>query len=188
MRGKGSRACGIGGADGITPACAGKRIKAGRSWSVRSDHPRVCGEKGLAFPAFSTYWGSPPRVRGKVSVFHGFGAVKGITPACAGKSNPNYFRCNTGGDHPRVCGEKWPVPAVLFCPLGSPPRVRGKVVDSQCTLQHRRITPACAGKRGGPRSGQGPPRDHPRVCGEKYKRRILPLRSIGSPPRVRGKD
>ena len=52
-------------ADGITPACAGKR---GR-WEILIrqvvDHPRVCGEKIALFPAVGKHIGSPPRVRGK---------------------------------------------------------------------------------------------------------------------------
>ena len=50
---------------------------------------------------------------------------------------------------------------------GSPPRVRGKV-DLVCAHPFAlRITPACAGKRGGS-SGIAPKfEDHPRVCGEK---------------------
>ena len=71
---------------GITPACAGKRVRHRRISKPTRDHPRVCGEKGS-----STFWsrnhsGSPPRMRGKgqVSVF--LRVFVGITPACAGKS------------------------------------------------------------------------------------------------------
>ena len=71
---------------GITPACAGKRMvfagRKSRTW----DHPRVCGEKGS-----STFWsrnhsGSPPRMRGKEETVPEFYGLRGITPACAGKS------------------------------------------------------------------------------------------------------
>ena len=91
---------------GITPACAGKRMvfagRKSRTW----DHPRVCGEKGS-----STFWsrnhsGSPPRMRGKEETVPEFYGLRGITPACAGKSTR--CRCRLYGlrDHPRVCGEK----------------------------------------------------------------------------------
>ena len=50
---------------GITPACAGKRNSA-RTWSsVRQDHPRVCGEKGVVKRSAWGFRGSPPRMRGK---------------------------------------------------------------------------------------------------------------------------
>ena len=51
---------------GITPACAGKRLRLGCRKSQTEDHPRVCGEK--PFPP-----SLPP-------------LPAGITPACAGKS------------------------------------------------------------------------------------------------------
>ena len=111
---------------------------------------------------------SPPRVRGKVC--HTMAEAKGlgitprmrgkavaifrqlhhgrITPAYAGKSDPEKQPGAARWDHPRVCGEK----KIMACykPLirGSPPHVRGKAVDG-------------AGQSEG---GE----DHPRVCGEKH--------------------
>ena len=50
---------------GITPACAGKRLRnlqpAVRTW----DHPRMCGEKLGDFNTETGEMGSPPHVRGK---------------------------------------------------------------------------------------------------------------------------
>ena len=51
------------------------------------------------------------------------------------------------GDHPRVCGEKWPVTTLAMRMVGSPPRMRGKA-DYLFLLSEY----------------EG---DHPRVCGEK---------------------
>ena len=49
------------------------------------DHPRVCGEKFNAFFLVIRFYGSPPRVRGKASVFNiALSAIR-ITPACAEK-------------------------------------------------------------------------------------------------------
>ena len=50
------------------------------------DHPCVCGEKTKPVPAGGILMGSPPRVRGKASLFHALGNNHRITPACAGKS------------------------------------------------------------------------------------------------------
>ena len=65
MRGKDNRPRYPGTCPGITPACAGKRIKLRKRHSICGDHPRACGEK------------------------LGVGAARigcgGITPAYAGK-------------------------------------------------------------------------------------------------------
>ena len=90
---------------------------------------------------------SPPRVRGKVC--HTMAEAKGlgITPAYAGKSRCNLPSTAPWKDHPRVCGEKiYPLLAIAS-PLGSPPRVRGKVCDLTIIRVHHGITPAYAGKR-----------------------------------------
>ena len=50
----------------ITPACAGKSTVSLQGDTERWDHPRVCGEKGAKPGVPGPYWGSPPRVRGKV--------------------------------------------------------------------------------------------------------------------------
>ena len=50
---------------------------------------------------------------------------------------------------------------------GSPPRMRGKVLNVINGVRAKRITPAYAGKSVRPRLLQMPTWDHPRVCGEK---------------------
>ena len=91
---------------GITPAYAGKSRPPECRCSARWDHPRVCGEKRVCrFPA-ARKWGSPPRMRGKVSVFSSTEIAYGITPAYAGKSCQWRGLPRQCGDHPRVCGEK----------------------------------------------------------------------------------
>ena len=152
------------------------------------DHPRVCGEKLGIFLLFCLQIGSPPRVRGKVTQVTAIIALSGITPACAGKSKEQYGKKIFQKDHPRVCGEK---PTSYCLPrhiMGSPPRVRGKVLGLPCLAIRFRITPACAGKRTVPELCAYTHKDHPRVCGEKVLRVKPPVDSAGSPPRVRGKD
>ena len=134
--------------DRITPACAGKRRDGRR----------------LKYPGL----GSPPRVRGKVAYGNLRSALWRITPACAGKRLSMRVQIDGTGDHPRVCGEKYP-PGYLPPPtLGSPPRVRGKGGAPDGFFHTLRITPACAGKRNVPQSMAALRQDHPRVCGEKY--------------------
>ena len=172
---------------GITPACAGKRGGRTVSFFLIRDHPRVCGEKARTLIAWEEPQGSPPRVRGKVSVdevnvFHG-----GITPACAGKRRGALCTHSCAQDHPRVCGEKARTLIEQNEPQGSPPRVRGKERASTQTWQTAGITPACAGKRRRCSRERISAWDHPRVCGEKPKKVFSSFAITGSPPRVRGK-
>ncbi len=127
VRGKGQANIGAHFTAGITPACAGKSCPERRSFRLKQDHPRVCGEKD-DFLAVDVH-------------------IAGITPACAGKRRfSSAFIC-LYRDHPRVCGEKgWYVGAREYF-VGSPPRVRGKGTKSTARKQMCRITPACAGKR-----------------------------------------
>ena len=71
--------------------------------------------------------------------------------------------------------------------VGSPPRVRGKVIVDLVLTKGHRITPAYAGKRSPYASRKIVSRDHPRVCGEKLLSLNGSAQSIGSSPHVRGK-
>lgn len=130
---------------------------------------------------------SPPRVRGKVHVEAGAVPDTGITPACAGKRDATASSRSVMRDHPRVCGEKVPMPAVAVMPVGSPPRMRGKGTPVLRGFGRTGITPAYAGKSLGCFCGLCCGRDHPRVCGEKTLCRSTVVPVWGSPPRVRGK-
>ena len=167
MRGKAKNRCRSCPLTRITPACAGKRDKAGLPFAPVRDHPRVCGEKTSASSLFNTAAGSPPRVRGKELRVETCFSHDGITPAYAGK-RVSRSRAKTGEwDHPRVCGEKTPFSENSFTKSGSPPRMRGKAEpDCMGTLEGG-ITPAYAGKSARSQSSHGKPWDHPRVCGEK---------------------
>ena len=57
-------------------------------------------------------------------------AVKGITPACAGKSHDKDKGAEGKRDHPRMCGEKAIDAGRTFAESGSPPHVRGKDASS----------------------------------------------------------
>ena len=134
--------------DRITPACAGKRLVNADEVGAFKDHPRVCGEKWLVSSGGQRQEGSPPRVRGKaLLIFQGEFNV-GITPACAGKRGDFLFLPPKTRDHPRVCGEKSWFSVPMQRPIGSPPRVRGKVRFRGKGILRQWITPACAGKRG----------------------------------------
>ena len=90
-------------------------------------------------------------------------------------------------DHPRACGEEYQLNLGERVVLGSPPRVRGRVIVNNDRFANIGITPAYAGKRtpSGPRSSSA--RDHPRMCGEELQGIIGALQGLGSPPRMRGR-
>ena len=110
-----------------------------------------------------------------------------ITPACAGKRMKSGSSWMNWWDHPRVCGEKDKAAEKAQHLRGSPPRVRGKAVHHKHRHSPGRITPACAGKRKRPKRWVRPPKDHPRVCGEKAAICTAYGKVLGLPPRVRGK-
>ncbi len=147
----------------------------------------MCGEKLLPASIIPPHVGSPPRVRGKVSIHHLPENQRRITPACAGKSVACGLNCIFIKDHPRVCGEKQCSSVCKGSHLGSPPRVRGKARNAIWRAVSGGITPACAGKSCFPPRFSIARKDHPRVCGEKMPHRQTRSRRIGSPPRVRGK-
>ncbi len=107
----------------------------------------MCGEKLQQLHVLRFREGSPPRVRGKdINAKNSF-RLSRITPACAGKSYSRLGTLPGVEDHPRVCGEKKTGAPPLLKPKGSPPRVRGKVLNEDLSNIVDRITPACAGKR-----------------------------------------
>ena len=187
MRGKGTTKNGCFCPGGITPAYAGKSRTSYRPAQRGQDHPRVCGEKWGGVLKEAARKGSPPRMRGKGGPRSGRHLRGGITPAYAGKSRIHRVCTDRHRDHPRVCGEKTWVPGWIAVVVGSPPRMRGKVLAALMPTNALGITPAYAGKRCGARLAAGHRGDHPRVCGEKAD--AVPLSPLvrGSPPRMRGK-
>ena len=130
----------------ITPAGAGKTALRAWATSAARDHPRRCGENLKRLVLLPKVLGSPPQVRGKLSMVGCPPNRKRITPAGAGKTafygsyNPQHE------DHPRRCGENsvlFPRPSLRG---GSPPQVRGKQESAKAFVRMLRITPAGAGK------------------------------------------
>ena len=137
----------------ITPAWAGKRYQQQVGRAVGRDHPRVGGEKAATFRAVCGPRGSPPRGRGKVGPVMLIKAVRGITPAWAGKSAGFQSAPSGQRDHPRVGGEKLAVEDTNHSYQGSPPHGRGKAFSVLRRQFRFRITPAWAGKSYSPVSG-----------------------------------
>ena len=87
-----------------------------------------------------------------------------------------------------MCGEKGQVLQRVCCFLGSPPHVRGKAKNCGSLWTISGITPACAGKSNFFVFWAVYPKDHPRMCGEKFTFRHLHHLQRGSPPHMRGKE
>ena len=65
--------------------------------------------------------------------------------------------------------------------------MRGKDTIGLVRMTTPRITPAYAGKSNAKEFACKDGRDHPRVCGEKWRNRAVVEVGKGSPPRMRGK-
>ena len=115
----------------ITPAHAGNTIIAHNACQCKQDHPRACGEYGSLLHGKHYQIGSPPRMRGIPT--HGITDLLciGITPAHAGNTLTKRLMTIWLRDHPRACGEYLHQPVSIYCPLGSPPRMRG--IQRHCT-------------------------------------------------------
>ena len=75
--------------NGITPAYAGKSPHARGQTCHGQDHPRLCGEKQFRAVPPDGYIGSPPPMRGKDVTALVKIQFQRITPAYAGKRNPD---------------------------------------------------------------------------------------------------
>ena len=154
---------------------------------ITRDHPRVGGEKRFRGGSLQSQEGSPPHRRGKGFFVHLVHSFVGITPAWAGKSPDPPTPPTSGGDHPRMGGEKSKTRCIPCARRGSPPHGRGKGMTSWGGVLKDRITPAWAGK--------SPPGvglsvlfgDHPRMGGEKQRMPAKTDKRMGSPPHGRGK-
>ena len=171
----------------ITPAYAGKSLPCWEQHRLFGDHPRLCGEKPASQNWEHSAQGSPPPMRGKARQDIYEQTKNRITPAYAGKSSGGFRVTLRLGDHPRLCGEKPAVGAVLRHLSGSPPPMRGKGYTTLDKCPEVGITPAYAGKRSSTICTLPSARDHPRLCGEKHSTFVIRSRRLGSPPPMRGK-
>ena len=130
----------------ITPAGAGKTSSHSALPLAPWDHPRRCGENFQAQQQPCNPLGSPPQVRGKLSVTDTRYTARRITPAGAGKTRSARLCRRQLWDHPRRCGENSCVHHCKYYPAGSPPQVRGKLGRALGMAGFGRITPAGAGK------------------------------------------
>ena len=171
----------------ITPADAGKTDIQRAAGSIIRDHPRGCGENAYFRSDEDAERGSPPRMRGKLTIHVRYLQTVGITPADAGKTAKKRVRRRYTRDHPRGCGENCISRSIGTVQVGSPPRMRGKLFFLSMLPLQCRITPADAGKTSVCIICNIFAWDHPRGCGENLKVALCGPVQTGSPPRMRGK-
>ena len=110
----------------ITPACAGKTRSSAAVGIATGDHPRMRGEDDAATRWCRSPSGSPPHARGRLQGAFPDRPRRGITPACAGKTNTAAPATKPRWDHPRMRGEDAYVRQSRFPSVGSPPHARGR--------------------------------------------------------------
>ena len=172
---------------GLIPARAGKTATRRARTCDPTAHPRACGENSDQAGAHLRPYGSSPRVRGKryssrLSTSHG-----GLIPARAGKTLPSKRGRIEATAHPRACGENLPATSSMGVPMGSSPRVRGKLVGEDEYVGGGRLIPARAGKTTCRAQLSSMVQAHPRACGENSAVSRVDTLNNGSSPRVRGK-
>ena len=149
----------------IIPARAGQTLRRGQWHRHDADHPRACGANLVPFSLRLWWFGSSPRVRGKLDDVRLDDAANRIIPARAGQTQRQQDRRARRPDHPRACGANVQGTVILRNPTGSSPRVRGKPQKFDTTQIARRIIPARAGQTVCPFGYEAGRPDHPRACG-----------------------
>ena len=147
----------------------------------------MCGENSCRSVSIIRSYGSSPRVRGKLRHSSATSLLRGLIPACAGKTEMALLDRLFLWAHPRVCGENYMNRLTDVQDTGSSPRVRGK--QRVCILSRfiSGLIPACAGKTLAASKSQSDNTAHPRVCGENSRPEVRQSTAPGSSPRVRGK-
>ena len=176
----------VGGGLRLTPAGAGRttRSRTGPwpSWA----YPRRCGENLTEQRSILTTSGLPPQVRGERQPRGRQSRRPGLTPAGAGRTDPEMRGRVVRWAYPRRCGENSFGRHQMPLMRGLPPQVRGELKRSGLCGAWPRLTPAGAGRTcRSPRSGS-PPRAYPRRCGENHHYKLDSCLVSGLPPQVRG--
>ena len=150
----------------IIPADAGSTNANLANTLATKDHPRGCGEHIteniiVIFPE-----GSSPRMRGAHALGYAGSRVARIIPADAGSTPKDGSTSSRLMDHPRGCGEHFPLESAKATRSGSSPRMRGALFGDQRRVRILGIIPADAGSTGSRSTDSTPCWDHPRGCGE----------------------
>ena len=169
------------------PAYAGKTRSHAGSVLCAAEHPRVCGENPVTCAQSCSGRGTSPRMRGKqITITIPPVDCRNI-PAYAGKTAKWEGDKKPIQEHPRVCGENFPLRNLSVGERGTSPRMRGKPHPHVGLVLGVRNIPAYAGKTIAGTYIWRPLAEHPRVCGENADNVVMPVFNAGTSPRARGK-
>ena len=129
----------------------------------------MCGDHDEQEPLQLKAEGSPPHVRGPPEFILTICELLGITPACAGTTYILAEKQRQRGDHPRMCGDHLNPAYIVNSAVGSPPHVRGPLLNIYFMFPSVGITPACAGTTGAVNAIVDFKGDHPRMCGDHFQ-------------------
>ncbi len=107
------------------PASAGNTSMLNDTFSIRSVHPRVCGEHEMEARLEAVGLGSSPRLRGTLAYGIPRRVDRRFIPASAGNTFPYHGYIASTTVHPRVCGEHYQKRWIEDKSRGSSPRLRG---------------------------------------------------------------
>ena len=153
---------------GLIPAHAGKTLASCLARSTMRAHPRACGE-------------NPPHRQ--CTRIH-----SGLIPAHAGKTSHARSPRKAPPAHPRACGENFEDAMRTDLRRGSSPRMRGKPSARPGLEPGSGLIPAHAGKTRDCPNPNDLREAHPRACGENDYGARKSRVSMGSSPRMRGKQ
>ncbi len=172
---------------GLTPAPAGTALRATPDQQRPKAHPRAGGDGSAAGQVVTFPSGSPPRGRGRRRLQDGRRRRPGLTPARAGTAPAAARRGAPGGAHPRAGGDGLIGAPSRTHAVGSPPRGRGRPYRCISSGTRNGLTPARAGTAYKQRIEAARARAHPRAGGDGTATGFARTRSLGSPPRGRGR-
>ena len=149
----------------IIPAHAGQTTSRTRTACSTPDHPRACGANQISVVIPFDVNGSSPRMRGKPWLLSLISLTSRIIPAHAGQTSACDSSASSCPDHPRACGANSVPVTGSKPPVGSSPRMRGKLQHDRVHDGVGRIIPAHAGQTPRPSRRARTCPDHPRACG-----------------------
>ena len=149
----------------IIPAHAGQTTTGVFGMIINPDHPRACGANNIQDKDGVVYAGSSPRMRGKPWLLSLISLTSRIIPAHAGQTSACDSSASSCPDHPRACGANSVPVTGSKPPVGSSPRMRGKLQHDRVHDGAGRIIPAHAGQTPRPSRRARTCPDHPRACG-----------------------
>ena len=149
-------------------------------------HPRIRGERTFLKFCRMADGGSSPHTRGTRREPERMEPVGRFIPAYAGNARVRTEPASSSPVHPRIRGERYPLPSTKRLKFGSSPHTRGTRRWPGPCARRCRFIPAYAGNAGSHRWRPNEDAVHPRIRGERPNSPALAISCIGSSPHTRG--